>query len=354
MTLAPPSQDRKALEVLLDLTDALSEVRPLEDSLQAVTDAALAIIPGDHASIRLLDNSRTELLVGSRSGAGRELAPMSFRMGEGLIGWVVANRAGVNVSDTFTDVRFKRDERAETSPLTVRSLLAEPLWSGGNVIGVLSISSPLTQTFTNFHHLLVRLLANCSAPPIERARLRRLAMTDDLTLAYNQRYLVPRVQEELERSRRTNAPLSLLLLDLDHFKRVNDTYGHELGDKVLRQFADRVRASVRRIDVLIRRGGEEFVLIMPQSDAAAASMTADRIRGAIANVVFNLDDGITLQQAVSIGVATWTGTESVDVFAARADSAMYRAKENGRNRVEVASADEAPRHQSKRPSVPAK
>lgn len=343
------TQDRKALEVLVGLTDALSEEKPLEDSLLAVTDAALAIISGDHSSIRLLDSSRTELLVGSRSGAGRDLPAMNFQMGEGLIGWVVANKSGVVVADTYEDVRFKRDVRTEGGPLTVRSLVAEPLWSGGHVIGVLSVSSPKTGAFTPFDQLLVRLLANCSAPPIERARLRRLAMTDDLTLAYNQRYLMPRAMEEMERSRRTQAPLSSLLLDLDHFKQVNDTYGHSIGDKVLRQFADRVRTTVRRIDVLIRRGGEEFVLLMPQSDAAAAHMTAERIRAAVGNVPFNLDDGIELHQTVSIGISTWTGSETVENFQARADAAMYRAKETGRNRVEVAANDEVLMHRSKRP-----
>src|SRR5262249_31837187 len=153
--------------------------------------------------------------------------------------------------------------------------------------------------------LLLRLLANCSAPPIERARLRRLAMFDDITMAFNHRYLVPRLVEEMERASRSGGDLSLLYMDLDHFKSLNDRFGHAVGDVVLRMFADRVRKAVRRVDVLIRRGGEEFVLIMPATNAAQAHATANRIQQVLANDELELDGGLRLRQTVSIGVGTW-------------------------------------------------
>jgi len=277
--VVPVSQsDRDALVVLLGLTEQLTDSRRLEESLQAVTDAALRLLPGDHASIRLLDASHNELLLGARSGEGRQNQPMTFRRGEGLIGWAVEHAEGVIVDDVYEDPRFLPDRTPTRQGFHVRSLLAEPLWSGGSVIGVLSVSSPHPCRFTLDHQLLGRLLANCSTPPIERARLGRLAMTDDLTLAYNQRYLVPRLHEEMERARRTGNPLSMLLMDLDHFKRVNDNHGHAIGDAVLRLFADRVRKVVRRIDIFGRRGGEEFTLVMPATTRDNAHATAERIR----------------------------------------------------------------------------
>jgi diguanylate cyclase (GGDEF)-like protein len=342
-------RERQALVVLLELTQELTDNRPLEDSLYAVTEAALKLVPGDHASIRLLDGSQSELLSGARSGSGRDLPPMSFRRGEGLIGWVVEHREGIRVDEARKDSRFVPDARKGTQGFLVRSLLAEPLWSAGNVIGVLSISSPEPSAFSADHQLLVRLLANCSAPPIERARLRRLAMTDDLTLAYNQRYLTPRFYEEIERARRNGSPVSVLLMDLDHFKKVNDDYGHNVGDAVLRIFADRVRSMVRRVDVFIRRGGEEFTLVMPATTLDHARATAERIRSNLSESPLDVGDGIIVRQTVSIGAATWNGEETPEALQQRADMAMYRAKELGRNQVVIAADEEVAMPKSLRP-----
>jgi diguanylate cyclase (GGDEF)-like protein len=324
---------KKALETLLALTERLTRSMTLEESLQAVTDATLGLVPAEHASIRLLDTSN-ELLSGARSGQGSSRRPLSFRKGEGIIGWVVEHREGARVPDVHRDERW---QTRESQGFEVRSMVAEPLWSAGQVIGVLSVSSSRAGAFSSDDELLVRLVANCSAPPIERARLRRLAMTDDLTLAYNTRYLSPRFNEEIERARRTGQPLSVLLMDLDHFKRVNDTHGHAVGDVVLRMFADRVRALVRRIDIFIRRGGEEFVLVMPSTTLEQARTTAERIRARIAERPLDVADGVAIRQTVSIGVATWDGHESAEALERRADEAMYAAKRAGRDRVAIAA-----------------
>jgi diguanylate cyclase (GGDEF)-like protein len=162
-------------------------------------------------------------------------------------------------------------------------------------------------------------------------------MTDDLTLAYNQRYLSPRFNEEIERARRSGQPLSILLLDLDHFKSINDKYGHEVGDTVLRIFADRVRSSVRRIDVFIRRGGEEFLLVMPATTLEQARASAERIRRTLADTPLDVGNGQSVRQTVSIGVATWDAVESPEAFQRRADVAMYQAKEQGRDRISLSA-----------------
>ncbi|MEO8801194.1 MAG: sensor domain-containing diguanylate cyclase [Polyangiaceae bacterium] len=340
---------RRALLTLLELTQTLTDDHPLEESLRHVTEAALDLVPGDHASIRLLDGTHTELLSGARSGAGEALPPMTFRRGEGLIGWVVEHRHGIRVGQAGHDPRFKPAPTSDTK-FPIQSIIAEPLWSAGNVIGAVSVSSPNVHAFTADHELLVRLLANCSAPPIERVRLRRLAMTDDLTLAYNQRYLAPRFYEEIERARRNRADMSVLMMDLDHFKRVNDEHGHAVGDSVLRFFADRVRSVVRKVDIFIRRGGEEFNLVMPGTSLEHARATAERIRRAQADAPFEIDD-LKIKQTVSIGVATWNGEETPEELQRRADMAMYRAKENGRNCVEIARDEEVPSPLSLRPAV---
>ncbi|HEY2512841.1 MAG TPA: sensor domain-containing diguanylate cyclase [Polyangiaceae bacterium] len=314
---------------LLQLTEQLTDGRPLEDALRAVTDTALAILPGDHASIRLVDGSGSQLLLGARSGTGRDTPVVRLGVGEGISGWVLSNGKPARIVDVQTDHRFKN---VSGQGFHIASMVAEPLVSEGVTIGILAISSPEVNAFSQTDELLARLLANCSVAPIQRARLERLALTDDLTLAYNSRYLGSRLREEMDRSRRSSEPLSVLLMDLDHFKSVNDTHGHAVGDRVLRAFVERVRSATRRLDLLVRRGGEEFVLIMPATTAKEAGIIAERIRQTAASTPIEVDTA-KVAQTVSIGVATWDGRESPEALERRADAAMYEAKGAGRDRV---------------------
>ncbi len=323
----------KDLLVLLQLTEQLTDGRALEDALRAVTDATLTILPGDHASIRLLDASRTHLLASARSGIGRDSPTVQLRANEGVAGWVLAHGEPARIVDARKDTRFV------TSPgqgFAIGSMVVEPLISEGAPMGVLSVSSPDVNAFSPTDELLARLLANCSVGPIQRARLERLAVTDDLTLAFNGRYLATRLVEELERARRSESPLSLLWMDLDHFKFVNDGHGHPVGDQVLRTFVERVRAATRRVDIPVRRGGEEFVLLMPTTNTEQARVIAERVRASVAEPMTAGAGVPKLTQTVSIGIATWNGRESAESLQKRADEAMYFAKQTGRNRVEIA------------------
>jgi diguanylate cyclase (GGDEF)-like protein len=327
-------EPRAALDVLIDLTRRLIEERPLEDSLHDITEATLRLLPGTHSSVRLFDESRTELLTGARSGEGASLHPPTFRRGEGIAGWVAEHGKVTRIDDALVDPRFKPEPG---QGYTIRSILTVPLWAGGRVVGVLSVTAPQPAAFADDDEILARLLANCAVPPIEKARLERLALTDHHTLAFNQRYLLPRLQDEIDAARRSVTPLSVLLLDLDHFKLVNDEHGHAVGDVVLRAFADCVRDTVRRQDVLVRRGGEEFVLIMPQTPGAVAARVAERIRARLAGAPVDGGGGVQVAQTVSIGVATWDGNELPTDLEQRADAAMYEAKRRGRNQVAVAA-----------------
>jgi len=329
----PTKDPKEALVVLLELTRKLAERTSLEESLQAITQAAQRLVSADHASVRLLDSSRQELLSGARTGSGADKRPMTFRAGEGFIGLCVSERRPFHVPDVSRDPRFV-PQAGQT--FRIGSLMCEPMWSQGEVVGVLSVTSPETHAFDEDAQLLLRLLANCSSPPVERARLERLATFDDLTMAMSHRYLMPRIAEELERATRTGTEVSLLLMDLDHFKLVNDEHGHAVGDAVLRAFADRVRKLVRKFDVLVRRGGEEFVLVMPRTGSTQALATGKRIQESLEREKLPTPK-LALRKTVSIGVATWDGRESPESLEARADHAMYEAKHLGRNRVVVST-----------------
>lgn len=328
----------RALEVLLTLTRRLGDRRPLAEALGLVTDAALELLPGDHASIRVLDATGAELLSGARSGIGVTTRPLRHERGRGVGGWVVDHGAVARIDEVGEDPRF--EVRGEQG-FSIRSLLAVPLWSGGKVIGVLALSSPEPARYAEPHEQLASLLANCAVPPIEKARLARLAVTDAHTMAFNHAYLLPGLESEMTKSQEPGA-LSLLLMDLDRFKLVNDNHGHAVGDRVLRIFADRVRASTRSVDQLVRRGGDEFVLIMPGADRESAIGIAQRIRSTMADDPIVLEDGQRLDIRVSVGVATWDGRESPSDLERRADQAMYSVKQAGRDGVRFYDGERGP------------
>ena len=161
--------------------------------------------------------------------------------------------------------------------------------------------------------------------------LEQLASTDRLTNAWNRRRFEEAIEGEIHRFHRYGHPISLMLLDIDHFKRVNDTYGHQEGDRVLKQVADCIFSCIRKSDSLTRWGGEEFIVLMPNTGLSYANILAERIRSHIAAQSLSTVDSVT----VSIGVAEFHPNSSHEDWLDRADRAMYTAKREGRNRVEL-------------------
>jgi two-component system, cell cycle response regulator len=162
----------------------------------------------------------------------------------------------------------------------------------------------------------------------------QLALTDALTGLHNRRYLDSHLKSLAERAAIDGKKVALLMFDIDFFKGINDTYGHEAGDDVLREFAERLKRGVRGIDLVARLGGEEFVVVMPETDAAYASVIAERLRRDVEREAFLTRGGEALKVTVSIGVAEFRGEcDSVDALVKRADQALYSAKRRGRNRV---------------------
>ena len=222
-----------------------------------------------------------------------------------------------------------------------------PLTNRGKLMGSINLGSDDPQRFTRHHatdflaHLGV-IASYCLDNTINRARLLRSGFTDVLTGWHNRRYLQVRLKEELARARRDGTHLACLMLDVDHFKRINDTYGHAAGDAVLQEMAQRIDSQVRASDVAARYGGEEFVILLPDTDNDSGILLAERIRKAIGAESYQLPGGQTETMTASIGIAGIAPEPDADdlktlgdALIARADVALYQAKSGGRDCVAV-------------------
>lgn len=324
------SDARKDLLVLRRVTEFLSREHTLEHALHEVTDAALELMPGDHASLRILDASRARLLATARSGAGTAQRSLPLGIGEGIAGWVLEHAQAAHVRDAEREPRFLR---SVGQGFSIGSMVAEPLLSAGRPIGVLSVSSSKTNAFTDDDEQLARILAYCTVPLLDKDRLERLTLVDELTLAFSSNYLLRRSKEEMERARHSGEPLSVLVLDLDQLDRINKPFGRDLGDRVLSTFASRVRSLSRRYDAFIRWGGDEFVLFLPATSPTQALATAERVRAAVGDDPMELQVGGLMTQTVSIGVATWNRLETAEELLERAVGGVSTAKSCGGDRV---------------------
>lgn len=165
-----------------------------------------------------------------------------------------------------------------------------------------------------------------------REELKQLASTDPLTGLNNRRFIEPQLEGEVSRAKRHNSHFSVLLADLDHFKQVNDQYGHDIGDGVLREIALRISSQLRREDRAARWGGEEFLVLLPETEIEQAMIVAEKIRAVVGEQPIKVD-GFTIPLTISLGVASTAGDSDARTLVRRADQALYRAKQSGRNRA---------------------
>jgi diguanylate cyclase (GGDEF)-like protein len=230
-------------------------------------------------------------------------------------------------------------------PAGLASVALVPLLRNRRLIGSLNLGSRDPSRFTpllgtDFVEHMGSIIAICLENVISNEMLKYIGLTDALTGVYNRRYMDRRLAEEIARARRQSYRVSCMYIDVDHFKQVNDTHGHQAGDDVLREVAARIKAELRMSDALGRFGGEEFVVLLIDADLESAAIVAQRIRASVADQPFLLAEGQGLGVTVSIGVATLDDferghpiEETAQALVAQADAALYEAKQQGRNRV---------------------
>jgi diguanylate cyclase (GGDEF)-like protein len=369
-------------DIIVDLLNSLSAVKELSEldhqasNEKELVFKALSILiqnqDMERCSFFVLDEQQnlvnlTGLSSNEYSGAERlNSTPLTFKIGEGIIGHAAKTGKIQHCKDCKKDSRFS-NSLSQANGTLPGSVISVPVSVANGLIGVLNISHPDTNYFSEWHIRLLQIYKNMMGELIINYRLPRQieeqiavrttmleaalenmkqlkkyheskSMLDELTGLYNRRYFYMQIESALARSKRYKQPLCLLVLDLDHFKAINDTYGHGFGDIVLKDVANSLKEEIRESDILARFGGEEFVIAFTDIDSKKGKLFAERIRKRIASLDWKVQ-GQEVKITTSIGVhclveeALKQDNFDIDALLNYADQALYAAKAKGRNRV---------------------
>ncbi len=307
-----------------------------EDIYASIHHATAHLMPAEAFALTLLDETNQTInavyLVDRSGRVSAQIIPSS----KGLSGQVIRSGKSIYIQDT--QINDHKNTIHFGDPEKVRSVLAVPMRLRGNVIGMLSAQSYQPNAYKEEDQNLLEMLASYAAIALDNLKLfkeiQKLAITDPLTDIFNRRHIFELGQREFSRARRLKRPLSLIYLDIDHFKNVNDTLGHKTGDFVLKKLAEIIKDNTREIDILGRYGGEEFIIILVETPIRDACQTAERLRK-IVNEGFQNEPNIS-NLTVSIGVADLKpNTSSFYHLIDEADTALYKAKNSGRNQIKA-------------------
>jgi diguanylate cyclase (GGDEF)-like protein len=324
------------LSLLYSIGKAMNYISDLKKLLQFILGQAIEITSAEKGSLMLYDMETNHLnirvLAGSEAKAyqekvnNNEIKCRSFKPGEGIAGRVFLTAKPIVVNNIRKDNVFVDSEASY-----VRSIACIPMIVYNDVIGVINVTNKrYGMQFTDDDVEMLKAVADQAAVAINKAQLWDMAVTDSLTGLYVRRYFMVKLHEEVHRAERYNNILSIVMADLDRFKNINDTYGHDVGDRVLKEIGRFLQQNVRDLDLAARYGGEEFVIMIPEAAKDAAYSMSERLRKKFSRLKFENLPQIT----ISLGIATYPfdGKQPEDLLR-KADAAMYAAKKAGRNQV---------------------
>jgi diguanylate cyclase (GGDEF)-like protein len=312
--------------------DVLSE-QSLGALLERIADTLAELIPYEDVHIYEADEAKRELIpVLARSQWAHEIMSETFSFGEGITGWAVDHREAVLANQAHLDPRVRF---VPGTPVDPEALIAVPLIARGHLKGTLNIYRVGEHAaFSDEEFLLAKRFGDAAALALDnahiRARLEHQAETDALTGLYNHRAFHDRLRQELLRASTTHDTVALVMLDLDDFKKVNDVYGHGIGDQLLHQVADVLRASVRSTDIVCRVGGEEFAVIVPSGDVQSSIALGERVGEQLAKLEADAVGKLTASTGVAVGPDNAANPREL---VACAEAAMMTAKTRGRGLV---------------------
>lgn len=333
--------DRKMFEIetLFKASQAMNFQSDTDKLIKQILEMAGTAIHAERCSIMLptgvgTDELETKIVYSMKDGQSTQPeSTVKIRVGEGVAGTVLKTGSSIIVNEGHKDPLFKSYDQSSSYEKGITALISVPLKIKDRVTGVINgVNKQSGENFNEDDQRLLEALAQQAAMAVEHARLYELAITDGLTKLFIHRYFQARLEEELVRAKRYQTSCSLILFDIDHFKKFNDTYGHQQGDIVLMHVAKLLKQTVREtIDIPARYGGEEFTIILPETDAKGALLVAERLRKTVEAYDFP-GQNEALKVTISLGVATFPDHASVkSVLIKKADLALYKCKGNGRN-----------------------
>jgi diguanylate cyclase (GGDEF)-like protein len=326
---------RDELSVLYDAAKAVSSSLEMESVLETLVQVPCRAFGYEYGAILLVDERTGELVVEATHGYSPGTRGYRVSSGKGITGWVQRTGTSELVADVRADPRY-----IAVSPQAAAEL-AVPLIREGRVIGVFNVESARPGALGERDVNILTALAGYATIAIQNARLfaqtEHLAATDGLTGLFNHRHLHQAMERMLERCRRDERPVALIMLEIDNFKRYNDTYGHQRGDEVLRIVAEMLRKGSRATDIVARYGGDEFMIVLPDTGKDTAGEIGERLRRAIEAYPFRLGENIVTNVTLSVGVAASPDDgDTVDRLVDAVDRAQYSAKRSGGNKVQNA------------------
>ncbi|MBW2487683.1 MAG: diguanylate cyclase [Deltaproteobacteria bacterium] len=324
------------LSLLYSIGKAMNYISDLKNLLQYILSKAIEVTFAEKGSLMLYDMETDKLnirvLAGMEDTAfqeqvnNNEIDCRSFKPGEGIAGRVYMTAKPLVVNNIKEDDIFIDSEKSY-----VRSIACIPMVVFNDVIGVINVTNKRHgQAFTAEDVEMLKAVADQAAVAINKAQLWDMAVTDSLTGLFVRRYFLVKLQEELHRAERYNNILSVVMADLDRFKNINDTYGHDAGDRALKAIGKFLQQNIRDVDVVARYGGEEFVIMIPEAANDAALILAERLRRQMSELKIKDLPPIT----ISLGIASFPNDGSdIEDLIKKADAAMYAAKRAGRDQA---------------------
>lgn len=325
------------LKKLSDVTTIISSTLNKKEILKRILRQTKEFMNCEKSSILLIDPHENKLKfeVLTEDSEMDDLKDIRLEMGEGIAGKVWETGRSILIEDSDKDSLFTAKINDRIKDWT-KSLIAAPLIMKGNIIGVMeALNKNDGESFNDFDKEIFESLALHAAIAIENAELYMAGISDKMTGLFNHEYFMNQMEREYQRSKRYGHSLSLIMLDIDHFKNFNDTYGHQLGDQVIIKIAGFLKKSCRKdLDSPCRYGGEEFALILPDTGKDGALLFCERIRKSIGEMTIS-HKGEDIPVTVSAGVSNLEDLkpDNRDEMIRMADAALYDSKKNGRNRV---------------------